>query len=37
MIAYMTLGANAVHDYEAEKYLYFMKDFLKYKNFSSSQ
>jgi len=37
MIAYMTLGANTVHDYEAEKYLHFMKDFLKYKKFSSSQ
>ena len=31
MIAYMTTGSNAVHDYEASKYITFMKDFLKYK------
>lgn len=30
MIVYMTTGSNAVHDYEATKYLHFMKDFLKY-------
>lgn len=29
MIAYMTTGSNAVHDYEATKYLHFLKDFLK--------
>lgn len=31
MIAYMTSGANAVHDYELKKYSYFMRDILKYK------
>lgn len=30
MMAYMTTGSNAVHDYEATKYLHFMKDFLKF-------
>lgn len=30
MIAYMTTGSNAVHDYESTKYLHFMKDFLKF-------
>lgn len=30
MICYMTTGSNAVHDYETKKYLYFMKDFLKF-------
>lgn len=29
-VAYMTTGSNAVHDHEAEKYLYFVKDFLKF-------
>lgn len=29
-VAYMTTGSNAVHDYEATKYLHFMKDFLKF-------
>lgn len=36
MIAYMTTGSNAVHDYEAAKYIYFMKDFLKFKSASSN-
>ena len=31
MIAYMTSGANAVHDHEVQKYLYFMKDILHLK------
>lgn len=25
----MTSGSNGVRDYDAEKYLYFMKDFLR--------
>ncbi len=29
-VAYMVTGSNAVHDYEAQKYLYFVKDFLTY-------
>lgn len=29
-VAYMTTGSNAVHDYETEKYVHFMKDFFKY-------
>lgn len=32
MVAYMTSGANAVHDYELKKYSYFMTDFLKFKS-----
>ena len=31
-VAYMTTGSNAVHDHEAEKYVHFMKDFIKYNN-----
>lgn len=30
MICYMTSGSNAVHDHESTKYIYFLKDFLKY-------
>jgi glucosamine-6-phosphate deaminase len=30
-VAYMTPGSNAVHDYDAKKYLHFMESFTKYK------
>lgn len=29
-VAYMVTGSNAVHDYEAQKYLYFLQDFLRF-------
>ena len=30
-VAYMVPGSNAVHDYDAKKYLYFLQNFLKMK------
>ena len=29
-VCYMVTGSNAVHDYEAQKYLYFLEHFLTY-------
>lgn len=29
-VAYMVTGSNAVHDYEAQKYIYFIQDFLAF-------
>ena len=29
-VAYMVTGSNAVHDYEAQKYIHFIEDFLSY-------
>ena len=36
-VAYMTSGSNGVRNHEAEKYLFFMKDFLKKHYFSLSK
>lgn len=36
MIAYMTNGANAVHDYELKKYVYWIKDLLTLKELGES-
>jgi len=37
MIAYMTSGSNAVHDHDATKYIYFLKDFLKHASNSEEE